>query len=481
MPSYPLRPLGSRFSTTLQAFAHDPGLPFDQALPEATIQQAADAEGLDFAHGPQDIYTPAITLWAFLAQVLSAGKSCVSAVARVLVLRMALDLPPGSANTGGYCKARAKLSEDFLRGLTYLVGDAVEDQAPAAWRWRGRRVLLADGCEVTAADTAANQKAYPQSGSQKPGLGFPLIRLVVLLTFATAGLVGAACGPHQGKESGETALVRQVLDRLRAGDVVVADRYYCSYWMVALLAERGVDVVFRLHQRRAYDFRRGRRLGQGDHVVVWAKPERPDWMDRETYARLPKELTIREVRFKVTVPGYRPEAIVAATTLCDARRESKDDIADLYHRRWHVELDIRAIKQTLKMDRLVCKTPAMVRRELWAHLLGYNLVRKVMAQAAWARGLSPRQVSFAGAVQTLEAFRWLLMGRRGEAGSAVCRALLLAIGTHEVGDRPDRCEPRRVKRRPKEYARLTKPRAEARAELLRQRAGKAERAARRGR
>ncbi len=214
--------------------------------------------------------------------VLSIGYSCVAAVARVMVLRIALGLPPCSANTGAYCKARAKLPEDFLRGLTYLVGDAVEDQAPDGWRWRGRRVLLADGCEVTAADTPANQKEYPQPGSQKPGLGFPRIRLVVLLTFATASLVGAACGPHQGQETGETALFRALLDRLRPGDVVVADRYYCSYWMVALLWQRGVDVVFRLHQRRDYDFRRGRRLGRGDHVVAWAKPQRPDWMDQET-------------------------------------------------------------------------------------------------------------------------------------------------------------------------------------------------------
>jgi hypothetical protein len=166
-----------------------------------------------------------------------------------------------------------------------------------------------------------------------------VIRLVVLLTFATASLVGAACGPCQGKETGEPALFRRLLSRLRAGDVVVADRYFCSYWMVALLWRLGVDVVFRLHQRRGYDFRRGRRLGPGDHVVAWPKPERPDWMGPETYARLPEQLTVREVRFRVTTPGYRPGVIVAATTLCDAGRHVKGVIADLYHHRWHVEID----------------------------------------------------------------------------------------------------------------------------------------------
>ena len=469
MSSYPPQSLGSRFTTVLDTFAHSPGLPFEQALSEAAIQQAAADYHLHFARGCNDIYTPVITLWAFLAQVLSAGKSCVAAVARVMVLRIALELPPCSAHTGGYCKARAKLPEGFLRHLTYQIGEAIEDQAPDGWRWRGRRVLLADGCVVTAADTPANQKAYPQPRSQARGVGFPMLRLVVLLTFATAGLVGAALGPYEGKERGETALFRQLLDRLRPGDVVVADRYYCSYWMVALLSERGVAVVFRLHQRRDYDFRRGRRLGPGDHVVVWRKPQRPAWLDRQTYARLPEQLTVREVRFRVTVPGYRPKAIVAATTLCDAAQYRKEEIADLYHQRWHVELDIRAIKQSLKMDQLVCKTPAMVRRELWVHLLGYNLVRKVLAEAAAVRGWSPRQVSFAGGLQLLEAFRWLLVCSPAAVRDTVCQALLRAIGSHEVGERPGRYEPRRVKRRPKEYRRLTQARPAARAAARRTR------------
>lgn len=224
MPSYPARSLGSRFTTTLQAFAGAPGLAFDQALPEATLQQAADDHHLHFAQGADDIYTPALPLWAFLAQVLSASKACVAAVARVLALRCALGLPACAAGTGAYCKARAKLSEGFRRRLTYYRGEAVEDQAPDAWRWCGRRVLLADGTEVTAAETPANQAAFPQPVGQQPGLGFPMIRLVVLLTFATATLVGAAWGPHQGKGSGERALFRALLDRLRPGDVLVADR-----------------------------------------------------------------------------------------------------------------------------------------------------------------------------------------------------------------------------------------------------------------
>jgi hypothetical protein len=443
------------FAATLRSFAQGDGLPLQR-----------DQEHVLFGQGADDVWTPAVTLWAFLCQCLSGSKSCVAAVARVLVLRIALGLPPCSAATGAYCKARAKLPESLLRRLALQVGQAVEDGAPEGWRWHDKRVLLADGTECSLPDTPANQKAYPQPGSQRPGLGFPLIRLVVLLTFATASLVGAALGPHQGKETGETALFRSLLDQVRRGDVVVADRYYCSYWQVALLLACGADACFRLHQRRKYDFRKGRRLGRGDHVVTWAKPARPAWMDEDTYAGLPETLSVREVRVVVTEPGCRSREVLVATTLADARAYPKEDIAELYHKRWHVELDIRSVKQTLEMDILSCKTPEMVRKEVWAHLLAYNLVRQAMAEAARANHTTPRRLSFAGAVQTLNAFRWALLLGAADRRAELVRAVLLAIGTHAVGNRPGRCEPRKVKRRPKSYPRLMKPRGQERAELL---------------
>jgi len=467
MSFYIPRALGSRFTALLHSYAQDDGLPFASALTEDDIQRAAVAEGVAFALADNDVYTPAITLWGFIGQVLAGHKSCVAAVARIIVLRIAMGLPPCSSNTGAYCKARPKLSENFLRRLTYLVGSQLEDQAPAHWRWHNRRVLLADGTTCHLPDTAANQADYPQSRAQRRGLGFPMIRLVVLLTFATATIVGAAFGPYKGKETGETALFRQLFAQLRAGDVVVADRYYCSYWMIALLVQQGVDVAFRLHQLRHYDFRRGRRLGPADHVVQWQRPQRPRWMDQATYATMPETLTIRELRFNVDNPGFRTREIIVATTLLDEHAYCKADIADLYHRRWHAELDLRAIKRTLGMEHLTCKTPAMVRKELWAHFLGYNLVRKVAAQAAWERGLCPRQISFAATVQTVAAFQALLLGSASEQRVSVCRQMFLAIAVHEVGDRPDRVEPRRVKRRQgNDYPTMNEPRAQARARLF---------------
>jgi len=346
------------------------------------------------------------------------------------------------------------------------VGVEVEDQAPAAWRWHNRHTYLVDGAETIADDTEANQAEYPQPTSQQAGLGFPIIRFVLLLAYATATIVGAALGPYAGKETGETALFRKLLDQLRAGDLAVADRYYCSYFMIALLQPRNVDAAFRLHHKRHYDFRRGRRLGKDDHIVVWQRPQRPTWMDEATYASIPETLTVREVRFRVDAPGCRSRSIIVATTLLDNKQYSSADIADLYHQRWHIELDLRSIKQTLRMEMIHCKTPKMVRKSLWTHLLAYNLARKLAAQSAWEHNLAPRQISFAGAMQSLEAFRWLLVASAGDQRPGAYRSLLIAVATHTVGDRPDRVEPRRLKRRYDKYQHLGLPRAQARAAAI---------------
>jgi Transposase DDE domain len=460
--------LGSRFCSVLASFAQLPGQAFFDAFPEQRLHQLAQQEGVSFGNHCNSVYTPAVTTWAFLLQVSSATKCCVAAVARLAVLMTVLHRPIPTARTGAYCKARAKLPWTFLRRAACTLGAEVEDQAPPSWRWQGRRVVLVDGSSTQLPDTEANQAAYPQSSQQQAGLGFPMMRLVVLMAFATAVLVDAAEGPCQGKESGETALLRSLLDSLRVGDVLVADRHYCSYWQMAMLRERGVDVAARLHQLRRCNFRGGERLGRGDTIQTWCKPPRPEWMDAETYARMPEQVRVRIVRLLVEQPGYRSDKILVATTLLDARQYTRQETGDLYHRRWHVELDIRSIKQTMKMEELSCKSPEMARKELWAHLLAYNLVRRLMAAAAWESGKSPRQLSMAAALQTLEAFRGELP--RAEAGSAasvaLVRIVLTAIASHEVGKRPGRVEPRRVKRRQQKHPLLRQPRHEARAALL---------------
>jgi hypothetical protein len=462
------RQLPSRFRLVLSSFMQSDGLAFADVLPEDEIQQAFDDEGVSFAEEEDAIYTPQLTLWAFLSQVLfkEEERSCAAAVARVVVLLVALGKEPPSHDTGTYCRARAKLPEQVIRRLACDMADGCERAVPRRWLWHRRRVKLVDGSTVSMPDTEHNQEIYPQQASQKEGLGFPIARIVVLLSLATAMISDMAIGPYQGKETGETALFRELLDRLDRGDIVLADRYYCSYFMICLLKELGVDFVVRLHQRRTADFRRGQRLGKGDHVVVWKRPQRPDWMDVETYQRMPESIEVREVEVQVSQPGFRVESFVVVTTLVDANKYTKEDLAELYHKRWLAELDIRAIKCTLGMDVLRCKTPEMVHREIWMCLLAYNLIRKTILEASRQEGLNPRQLSFTAAMQQTAASYHVLVLLDDTTAEQLIQTHLSHLASHLVGNRPDRVEPRAVKRRPKPHDLLTKPRDEARADLM---------------
>jgi hypothetical protein len=248
--------------------------------------------------------------------------------------------------------------------------------------------------------------------------------------------------------------------------MAVFDRYFCSFLMLAILRQRGVHFCTRLHQRRSSDFRRGQRLGSDDHLVTWTRPKRPDWMSQELYAQIPQTLTLREVRFHVTVPGRRTETLTVVTSLTDPEVYSKEDIAELYGFRWNVELDIRDIKQTLGLDHARCLTPEMVRREVWVTLLAYNLIRKVIATAAAVHDKQPRQLGFTLACQTvLSAWMLLATGACRNAGE-LRRLALERIADNEVANRPGRIEPRMIKRRRDHYPLMHEHRRELRRNLL---------------
>jgi hypothetical protein len=446
-------------------FLQDDGLPFTNVLTEDIIAQALATAGewLD------RIFTPLVTLWVFLGQVLSADHSCRAAVARLNAHRAARGQDPCSPHTGAYCQARKRLPEAFFSDLAVRTGRALDAGVDEGWLWKRRRVYVYDGSSVTMPDTRANQAAYPQPVAQKPGLGFPLARLGAVFSLACGAVVGLGIGRYAGKGQSDLGLLRTLLDVFRPGDVMLADRLMCAWTEMVMLRQRGVDCVCRLTSHRKADFRRGRRLGEGDHVVAWPKPPKPRSIDREAYAALPASLTVRECRVRVDRPGFRTRVLVVATTLLDVKAFPKDDLGKLYRARWHGELDLRSLKQTLQMDVLRCKTPALVRKEVWAHIPAYNLIRTVMAQAATRHGVEPRSISFKGAAQTLEAFQPVL-ALRGEGDATFRRAtyeqILAATAGHRVGDRPDRYEPRRRKRRPKPYDRLMKPRHEAKRAML---------------
>lgn len=465
----PERSLPRRFGLIQAAFLQSEGLPFADVLPEDEIQQAFTDAEIDFAQEEDDIYTPPVTLWAFLSQVLHKGeqRSCMAAVSRILVLLVVLGRKPCAKNTGAYCRARAKLPETVIERLAVNVARGCETQVPRGWLWHQHHVKMIDGTTASMPDTAENQAAYPQPSAQKEGLGFPIIRIVVALSLATAMVCSAAMGPYSGKETGEMALLRQVVDQFAPGDILLADRYFCSFFMIALLLSGKCDFVTRLHQCRKTDFSRTRRLGKGDRLVVWKRPQKPDWMDPETYAQMPEALTLRQVEVQVHERGFRTESFVVVTTLLDAKRYPRQDIADLYRKRWLVELDIEAIKVTLGMDVLRCQTPEMVRKEIWTCLLAYNLIRRTMLQAAARNDLSPRQMSFATALQTIAA-SWMVLSLQDDAGKVtLVLAQVDSLAEQRVGNRPNRVEPRAVKRRPKPHRLLTQPREQARAALLR--------------
>ena len=445
------------------------GLPFSDILTEDEIEEAFDEEDCQFAQEEGDIFTPAVTLWAFLSQALHKGelRSCLAAVSRTIVLLVMLGRKPCANNSGAYCKARAKLSEAVLERLTTRVADGCEKEIPEDWLWNGRHVKLVDGTTVSMPDTEANQEAYPQQASQKEGLGFPVARMVVLVSLATAMLGGMAIGPCSGKETGELALMRELLDQLNPNDILLADRYYCSYFMIALLLERNIDFVARLHHARKEDDYRIKRLSKKDWIIEWQRPQKPNWMDQETYDRMPESLTLRQVKVNTTEPGCRAESFNVVTTLTDSEKYSEDDVAELYRKRWLVELDIRAIKCSVGMDVLRCKTPAMVRREIWSCLLTYNLIRKIMLQAAIESGLSPRQLSFTNAMQAMAASWGVLPTLDSSEIVSMIAAQLASLTSPLVGNRPNRIEPRAVKRRPKPMRLLNMPREAARKQLRR--------------
>jgi putative transposase len=460
-----------RFQSVLTSFLQHDGLPFADVLTEQTIAQAFADAGVPNRQGDLDddtIYTPALTLWAFLSQTLHQGinRACRATVARVIVLCVALGQKPCSADTGAYCRARDRLPLPVIQLLTQQLAAGCERQVPASWLWRGLHVHLVDGTTVSTPDTVPLQAEFPQPTTQAEGLGFPLIRMVVIMSLATAMLEDMAMGPYAGKETGETALFRQLMEGIAAGDVVLADRYFCSYFMIALLQELGIHFVGRIHQCRDYDFRRGRRLGRQDHIVTWMRPVRPEWMDQATYDRMPLTLQMREVGVQVNQPGFRVESLVVVTTLLDAERYTREDLAELYQQRWHVELDIRSIKISMSMDVLRCKTPEMVRKEIGTCLLAYNLIRQTMLQAALLAERSPRQMSFAAALQKIAASYGTIVVIEEAKALVLIQVHLRDLGKDLVGNRPNRVEPRKIKRRPKPQPLLMEPRVAARAGLM---------------
>jgi hypothetical protein len=440
-------------------FAQHASLPFSEVLPARLVVAVMETLCLHCYHS---IYNPVTVLWLFLSQVIHANPTLAATVESFLAWRLGQGMPPCSTDTGAYARARQRLPEALLAMLTRHTGDAADRAAIAPWRWRGRTVKLFDGSTVSMPDTLKNQAAYPQSRAQARGVGFPLARIGVLFSLSVGTVLDLGIRRWAGKFQSELAMLRDMIPRLNRNDVLLTDRYLCSHMEIALLRQQGVDFVGRIHSRRMVDFRRGKQLGRYDHVVRWSRPARPAWMSATEYAAIPETLLIREFRYRIARPGYRPRTIVVATTLLSDEQYSVAEIAGLYRLRWDAEINLRSLKTMMHMDVLRCQTPDMVRKEIWAHLLAYNLIRTVIAQAAAKHDKHPRQISFTRAMRTLEAFRSPLAHASRQQLAMLYEYMLQAIAYHEIANRPNRLEPRQRKRRPKPYDLMTKPRRLAR-------------------
>ena len=407
------------------------------------------------------LYPPRVTLGLFVEQVMRSDGACQDVVGRHLSQRTALGLTGSSLNTGPYCKARQRLPLALVESCVQEVARVASSALPSHARWQSRPIKLIDGTTVSMPDTPTLQARFPQHKGQPSGLGFPLARIVGVIDLASGCVSDWTVDACAGQGTGEPQQLWRLLDRFDAGDVVIADRAYSSYFLLAALQQRGIDFVIREHQLRKNDPARSMVLGANDRLIRWDRPVRPTWMDEATYAAVPATVELREVR-----DGNRR----LVTTLCDPQAVTAPQIGWLYCQRWHIELDFRAIKCVMQMDILRCKTVDMALKEIAALLLGYNLIRAVMGEAAKPDGIAVRCLSFAAARRATVVFQETLRHCPTRAHRASARCLMLmTVAYWRIPDRPDRIEPRAIKRRPKPQPLLRMTRAIARDQLRAQR------------
>ena len=433
-------------------FARNEGLPFADILTEASIREVLNEHGVRFR---DRVFNPVTTIWGFLSQVLSEDHSCRDAVSRIIAHRAANGIRVCSPNTASYCNARSRIPTTVLSTLATRTAAELHTSAGDQWKWNGRAVFIFDGSSISMPDTAENQAMYPQPPNQQPGLGFPLARIAVLLSLATGACHDLAIAPYAGKGTGETNLFRRVYDNLKPGDVVLADALFDDYFIACELRSRGIDLVAHAQYERTGSVVTENRP-DGD-VLLWQRPSKPRGMTGDQYRTYPKQLLMRQVTVDARDKNNRVQQFKVVTTILTPSIDGQQ-IGALYEHRWEGEVDIRSIKCTMQMDILRCKTPDMVHKEIWTHLLAYNLLRTVMAVAANENDIEPRKLSFKGAKQAVTAFAPKIEAARPEDRGRLIDALLTTIAYHRVGDRPGRWEPRARKRRPRKANRLMQPR-----------------------
>lgn len=454
-------PIGQRIKVLKQKFMHSLGLPFRELLPEQLFEEALAAEGITYR---ERLFSPLVTVWAFLSQILDQDNACANAVSRIIAWLASENQPLPSPDPSAYCQARKRLPEGLFTRLLRTVAERFQAQVASPQLWQGHRVFLVDGSTTLLPDTPENQAVYPQHPNQAAGCGFPLARFVCLLSLHTGAVHDVQIGPFA---THELTLARPLYPLLQPGDVLMGDSLFCTYADIALLRGGGVEGVFHMHGARTVDFRRGQKLGKHDHLVEWRKPRScPAGLDPQQFAQLPDTLLMREVRYQVPQKGFRPKTMVLATTFLDPNTYPKEALAALFVRRWEAELDLRHIKTTLGMEMLTTQTPEMARKELMAHLLAYNLMRAVMWQAGEQYGVDPLRLSLQDSLRHLRHFLPELAHAPTRKRQRLYALLLFTIAREVIPKRTNRTEPRVRKRRPKPFPLMKKPRQILRRKLV---------------
>ena len=436
------------------------GLPFIDTLPEDMIQQTLQQENIRYR---KRVYDPIITLWVFICQVLDPDKSCRNAVSGVLSILFDSEEKLPSDNTGAYCKARKRLSLSFIIRLLHKTGKTIHQKASDGFLWCNRHVLLVDGSTFSMYDTPANQQEYPQAKNQHKYHGFPVARILGIFCLATGAVIDAAIGSLCVSE---ISLFRMLYSHLNPGDVALGDKLFGSYGDIALLSQRGIDSVFRMHPLRKTDFRKGKRLGSNyDHLVTWKRPRKGTLhLEPELYAKLPETMLVREIRYFIHIKGFRTRKVTLVTTLLDHHIYTYELLAELYGLRWQVEIDLRHLKTTMHMEHIHSKTPEMVRKEFYIHLLAYNLIRATLWESGIKHNVHPLRLSYKGAIQHVLNFVPILAIMKDR--DFVYDIMLTIISQGKLLERPFRVEPRMVRSKKRQFPRMTRPRQEIRQKLV---------------
>lgn len=443
----------SRVQVLVDKYSSSLGLPFQKLLPESFIAEAIDEEKIKYR---QRIFSPIVTIWAFLSQVLEPDKTCHNAVSRIIswLAREGLEIP--SEDNSAYCQARKRLPEKLLKKLFINVGNELESKTTPEDNWCGRQVKVLDASTVSMPDTIDNQKAYPQPSSQKVGCGFPLAKIMVLFSITTGAAIEIVIDVFK---THDIKLARVLYNYLNPGDIALGDRAFCAYSDIYFLQKQSCDAIFRKHQGRKNQIKKGKRIGPCDCLVTWQKPKScPKGLSKEEFDSLPPNLLLREVHYYICIPGYRTKQVTLITTLLDIQLYPTLELVKIYELRWDVELNLKHLKTTLGMDILRGKAPAMVRKEIYIHLLAYNLLRTLMWQSGKQKEVNPLRISLQGTRHHLNNFISELKDATPINRERLYQIMLKLIAHKLLPSRPARVEPRVRKRRPKSYPLMQQPR-----------------------